>query len=38
MYSLYFMISMLKNKNYDTIFKNRVPDIDMFNLRDKYFN
>jgi Ulp1 family protease len=38
MYSLYFIIQMLKDTDKDYFLKQRIPDEDVFKLRDKYFN
>jgi hypothetical protein len=38
MYSLYFIIQMLKDKDVKYFLKNKIPDEDVFKLRDKYFN
>ena len=38
MYSLHFMIELIKNKDYNTFLKKRIPDEDIFKLRNKYFN
>ena len=38
MYCLYFIIQMLKDKNNDYFFKNKIPDEEVFKLRKKYFN
>tara|TARA_Y100000782_G_scaffold115602_2_gene161354 strand:+ start:12856 stop:13773 length:918 start_codon:yes stop_codon:yes gene_type:complete len=38
MYSLYFIINMLKGKNFQTFIKTRVPDSKMVEFRNIYFN
>jgi len=38
MYSLYFIIQMLKDKNKDYFLRNKIPDEEVFDLRKKYFN
>ena len=38
MYSLYFIIQMLKDKNKDYFLRNKIHDEEVFNLRKKYFN
>jgi hypothetical protein len=38
MYSLYFIIQMLKGTNKDYFLKRRIPDEDVYKLRDEYFN
>ena len=39
MYSIYFIIELLKeNKNYNYFNKTRIKDIQMKNLRKKYYN
>ena len=38
MYSLYFVIEMLKDRNINYFLKNRIDDADVFALRNKYFN
>ena len=38
MYSLYFIIEMLKDTNVEYFLKNKIDDQEVFNLRNKYFN
>jgi len=38
MYSLYFIIQMLKDKDVNYFLKNEIPDEEVFKLREKYFN
>ena len=38
MYCLYFIIEMLKDKNKKYFIENRIPDEEVFQLRQKYFN
>ena len=38
MYSLYFIIQMLKDKNKNYFLENKIPDKEVFELRQKYFN
>ena len=38
MYSLYFIIQMLKDKDVTYFLENNIPDEEVFELRNKYFN
>ena len=38
MYSLYFIIQMLKDRGVTYFLKNKIPDKEVFELRKKYFN
>ena len=38
MYCLYFIIQMLKDKDVTYFLKNNIPDEEVFELRNKYFN
>lgn len=38
MYSLYFIIQMLKDKDIKYFLENKIPDDEVFKLRNKYFN
>jgi hypothetical protein len=38
MYSLYFIIEMLKDKHFSYFQTNKIPDKKMIALRNKYFN
>lgn len=38
MYCLYFIIQMLKDRNFKDFIKERIPDEEIMNLRKKYFN
>ncbi len=38
MYSLYFIIQMLKDKNKGYFLEHKIPDKEVFELRQKYFN
>jgi|TARA_B110000285_G_scaffold99742_1_gene113628 hypothetical protein len=38
MYSLYFIIQMLKDRDVTYFLKNKIPDKEVFELRKKYFN
>ena len=36
--TLYFIIQMLKDKNKNYFVENKIPDKEVFELRQKYFN
>jgi len=38
MYCLYFTIQMLKDKDITYFLENEIPDKEVFDLRNKYFN
>jgi len=38
MYSLYFIVEMLKDKNPTYFLENKINDEEVFKLRNKYFN
>ena len=38
MYSLHFMIELIKDKDFKIFLKKRIPDEEIFKLRNKYFN
>jgi hypothetical protein len=38
MYSLYFIIQMLKDKDVNYFLEHKIPDEEVFQLRKKYFN
>ena len=38
MYSLYFIVQMLKDKDVEYFLKGKIPDEEVFELRDKFFN
>jgi len=38
MYCLYFIVEMLKDKNLTYFLENKIPDAEVFKLRNKYFN
>ena len=37
-YALYFIVQMLKDKELKYFLKHEIPDEEVFELRDKYFN
>jgi hypothetical protein len=38
MYSLYFIVEMIKDKDLTYFLENKIDDSEVFKLRNKYFN